>query len=454
MIMYEDIAIVSDGQAVVHMKGAGTSKGSDISPSKVVVNSKDKVANIASWGSSNDLPQKILKSVRKNGAATSGLSVMSDAHYGGGFVLFKEKFEDNSKGEKKRKLEQVSLSEHPEIKAFFRRNKMKRFFRETIDDLEYFAIGFPEYILSNDYNEITEVHRQKAAHCRFEQMDKDGYIKSVWVSGKWADGVDLESEYATEIKVIDSYWPADKVKEYCKENKIRKFVRPLFYTMLDESYYPVASWHSAYYSKWIDVANSIPEFKKALFENQVNIKYHIEVDDEYFKRKYQNSEKNWEDFSVEDQEKARRSLVEFIDQNLRGSKNAGTSIWSMIYKDHQGKPFPGIKITAIDDKLKDGAFLPDGTAANSEVLFAISVDPTLIGAGIPGGVSAGSGSDKRIAWTILSARCKPKRETTLECFEFIQEYNGWDDSLEGAFQDTILTTLDKNPTGSKKSVNI
>ncbi|WP_431166331.1 hypothetical protein [Tenacibaculum halocynthiae] len=453
MQSFGHIGIVGNGQAVVSMNSS--TKTTTAEPTKVMVHTENKSQGIAAWGSDNDFPQKLLKEVRKNGAATSGLSLVCDALYGSGFILYKEDFEADKDGESKRKLIQQSLRQYPEINTFFKNSQMKRFFKESIADLTYLAISFPEYILSNDGNTITRAYRQKSAHCRFELMDeKSGFIKNVWVSTKWADGVDLKSDYAKKIPLIDSYWSAEQVKEYCKKNKIKSFVRPMFYSMLDESYYPVASWHSAYYSKWIHVANSIPEFKKALFENQVNIKYHIEVDEEYFERKYKGGDKEWDDFTLEEKETTRKALVEFIDKYLRGTENAGKSIWSMIYKDNQGKPFSGIKITAIDDKLKDGAFLPDGTAANSEVLFAISVDPTLIGAGIPGGMGAGGGSDKREAWTILCARSKPKRETVLESFEFIQQYNGWSDEVLGGFEDTVLTTLDKNPTGSQKTANL
>ena len=116
----------------------------------------------------------------------------------------------------------------------------------------------------------------------------------------------------------------------------------------------------------------------------------------------------------------------------------------------EGKEYSAVTITAIDDKLKDGSYLPEAEAANSEVLFALGVDPSLIGAGIPGGkLGAGSGSDKREAFTILSALFKTNRETTLEVYDFIAQYNGWDTSIRAAFENTILTTLDANPTGSK-----
>ncbi|WP_232771632.1 hypothetical protein [Tenacibaculum sp. Bg11-29] len=443
MEMYGDIGIIANGTTVVKFN----KKDSANQVTKVSVKTPDAEKNIALWGKKNNFPQQLLAAVKRNCPTTSGLQVVRDAHYGGGFVLMKETFEEDKNNEEKRKLTQVSLRKYPEIYKFFRTNQMPRFYKESITDLEYFAIAFPEYVLSNDKNKIELVRRQKSAHCRFEEMKDDGTIGNVWLSTKWADSVDLSSKYSKDIPLIDSYMPAEKVKEYCKKNKITNFIRPLFYPMLDESYYPIASWHSAYYSKWIDIANSIPEFKKALFKNQSTINKHIEIHDKYFEKKYA---EDWEDYSVEEKDEIRQEFANFLNENLSGNENSQKTVFSMMY-DQDGKQVSGLKITTIDDKLKEGAFLPDGTAATLEIIAALTVDPTLIGLGT---ASLGGGSDKREAWTILTARQKPKRETTLESFQFIQDYNGWDADLIGAFEDTILTSLDKNPTGSKKAVNV
>jgi hypothetical protein len=447
------IGVVGDGKAVLQVKNAVSTKETISKPTEVKLFTEDKVANISGWGTDNKFPQNLLGAVRKNGASTSGLNAVRDNHYGGGFILFKETYEEDKNGDTKRKLTQQSLLQYPAINTFFKNNQLKTFHKEIIADLEYFAIYFPEYVLSNDYNTINEVYRQKTAQCRFELVDeKSGEIKNVWISTKWHKSADLkDGVYAKPIRYINPIWSVEKVKEYCKKNKIDRFVRPVHYPMLDENYYPIATWHSAFYSKWIEVSNSIPEFKKALFENQSTIKYHIEVDNDYFKHKY---EEDWDDFSVDEKEKKRQEFVDFIDTALRGTKNTGKSIWSMIYRDEEGKEIPGLRVTPIDDKLKDGAFLPDGEVANNEILSAISVDGCIISSGTPGSMGAGSGSDKRVAWSILSARSKPKRDYSLATFEFVQQYNGWPEELVGAFEDTQITTLDKNPTGTQKTANV
>lgn len=274
--------------AVSQYKGAGamvTFKNSidkmDGTVTAVKVEVKDKQGSIASWGKANDYPQQVIKEVKKNGAAASSLRFLRKAHYGNGLVLIKE--EVTEEGKKAPKM--VPLSDVQDIAQFFQKSQMNRFWKETITDLEWFSIAFPEYILSENFQTINRVKRQKTAWCRFEMMNEEnGLIEHVYVSEKFGKGgaVDILSQYVEKIPLIDSYWSAEEVKEYCKENKIKKFIRPVFYPLLDEAYYPESEWHAILKSGWLDVANSVPELKKALFKNQMTIKFLIEVDEKYF----------------------------------------------------------------------------------------------------------------------------------------------------------------------------
>lgn len=448
ILSYGDIAITSGKQQALVSFTAKSTANANVST--VLIHTEDKTSGeIASWGKNNDFPQQLMRKIRLNGAALSGLRVSRKAHYGSGFILAQEEHDDKGK----RKILQKCFHEFPAINQFWKRNQMKRFWRETITDLEYLSIAFPEYVLSNDFKTITRIKRQKSADCRFELVDEDsGYIKNVHISTRWADGVSLDSKHVIKVPLIDSYWCADEVKAYCKAHKIYNFIRPIFYPLVDENYYPKSEWHSVVNSGWLDIANSIPKFKKAFLERQLNIKFLIEVSEEYFERKYRD---DWDNFTAERRKEIQDQFVEELDSALRDPEKAGSSIMSVVYKDDDGKQLPGLKVTTVDNKLQDGAYLDDTSAGNQEILTAIGVDPSLIGAGIPGGkLGAGSGSDKREAWFILSALMKTNRETTLEPFEFIQEYNGWDETLIGGFEDTVLTTLDQNPTGTEKAAQL
>lgn len=422
-----------------------TSDRLDTSVTAVKVKVEDKVSEIASWGKNNDYPQKVIEAVRLNGSASSGLRFLRKAHYGNGLILYK----DNVNDQGKKQIQLVPVTENKDINDFFLKSQVRRFSKEIITDLEWWSIAFPEYILSNNFKTINKVTRHRAAWCRFELMNEEnGLIEHVYISEQFGrKSVDLEGDYVEKVPLIDSYWSADQVKEYCKANNIKKFIRPIFYPLLDEAFYPKAEWQSILNSGWLDVANSVPELKKALFNNQMTIKYIIEIDERYFQQIYQ---KQWKEFKPEERINIRQQVIDDINDSLVGNDKAGKTIQSMMLEDKDGKQFSAVKITPLDDKLKDGSYLPEAEAANSEVLFALGVDPSLIGAGIPGGkLGAGSGSDKREAFTILSALKKHDRETTIEIFEFIQQYNNWDPSIKFGFENTILTTLDANPTGTQ-----
>jgi hypothetical protein len=438
--------------AVSEYKGIGVSytfKNTNASnveaPTAINIQVKDKKGKIASWGANNDYPQKILKAIKASGSGSSALRFLRKAHYGTGLILMNNAPDDN--GKKSPKL--INILDYPEINKFFKTSQLPRFFKEIIADMEWFSISFPEYILSNNFKTINRVKRHQTAWCRFEIMNpENGLVENIYISEKFGkESVAEDSPYVSKVPLIDSYWSPDEVREYCKANKIYKFVRPVFYPLIDEAYYPQAEWHSVVNNGWLDVANSIPEYKKNIFLNQVSIKYLIEVDERYFENIYST---DWKDYTVEERKKIREDLIDGINESLVGNTNAAKSIQSMMFMDDKNAQVSALKITSVDDKLKDGIYLPEAEAANSEILFAIGVDPSLIGAGIPGGkLGAGSGSDKNAAFNILQSLKKTDRESTLEIFDFIAGYNAWDETITANFENTVLTTLDKNPTGTQ-----
>lgn len=401
---------------------------------------------IAFWGEDNQYPKHFLKALRKNGVAGSGLRVLKSTHYGQGFSLYTEEIKE---GVYSKKL--VDIKEHSEIAEFFRKNKMHRLWVDKIQNLETFNLGMPEFILSNDYSKIVSVKILPTPKTRYSTINEsNGLIEYVYFCHNWTSSTDLDSEYVHKIPVIDSYWDAEQIKEYCKKKKIHKFVMPCFYPMMDEVYYPEVDWHSVYHNGWMDVANSIPEYKKHLFENQLNIKFMVYISEEYFIRYYRGE---WSDYTVEKKNEIRKQLTNAIDEHLSGNKSAGKSIQSTVFKGSDGEWIKGIEVVPINDVLKDGSFLPEATAANSEISFAQGIDPTIMGAGIPGGKqTSGGGSDKREAFTILTALFKTKREITLDTWRLLRDYNGWSPELEGGFTNIILTTLADNSSGAEITV--
>lgn len=402
---------------------------------------------VSAWGEDNLYPQNFLKKFEKVDAAIGGYEVLTTAHFGNGFKIYEEKQSDAGID-----LVERSINSYPDIKTFFRRVKWQQTTAAVISDFEMWRLAFVEYLLAPDKNSIISIKRYPASWCRFSVPDeKKGYVSKVIINSDWEN---YDQNYNVEIDLIppDVVADAEEIKEYAKSKKLKSFIIPITSVKLDEKLYPRVGWHSSFNNGWADTVLSVPAFKKWMFINQLHFKYVVYVSDEFMSRKYGRSQ--WEDFSPEEKEKHRVELVNLIDEHMSGNEASGRSLISPYFRDTNGNLMKGIEIVPVDDKIKDGNFLPDAAAGNSQILFAMGVDPSLIGAGIPGGKNlSGSGSDKREAYTILCAKIPFKRMHILEIFNFIRDYNGWDENLVGNFPNLNLTTLDKNPNGQEEVVN-
>ncbi|MEO8532853.1 MAG: hypothetical protein ABI441_03850 [Flavobacterium sp.] len=432
------------GQASVALTGLGSSKIPQAI--KVVIDpaNQEITGEVVQWGSNNLYPQDFYdKKFLKNGAAVGGINTLSSTTYGNGFALYK-KVKNGSKIE----LEEQLLESYPEIELFVEENNLDKYWAAKIKDLSIFEIAFSEWLISANGEMLTRVNRLKAAHCRFQKMDESGRIQNVFINTDWSNA---KKEYTVPITYFDKdKMTATEIKEECKKRKIFNFCTTSSYAFVTENYYPKAGWHAVDRNGWMEVANSVPEFKKYFFENQIHMKFIVYVSDFYFESFYKDE---WEDFDADKRQKMREELAAAIDEHLSGNKAGGRSLVSPIFDDN-GKYIKGIEVTPIDDKLKDGSYLPDASAANSETLFAIGVNPAIIGAGTPGGSNlGGSGSNIREAYTVLSATLVPKRIYVADDWQFLKSFNGWEKSLIGQFSSVNLTTLDKNPSGQENIIH-
>ncbi|MBG0515311.1 hypothetical protein I4P13_16215 [Elizabethkingia meningoseptica] len=396
------------------------------------------------WGDDNLYPQRLMRKVNDSGTAQGGLEVLKSAHYGIGFRLYEGVETDTGVNFRER-----LLSSYPDIQTFFDTVGFDIFLSEIISDYEDFRLAFPEFLLSPNGQEIISVQRLQAANCRFAIPNKSGIIEKVFYNSDWEN---YNKEFTEQIFCFDSKFSIAEIKEYCKQNGITRFTIPVIDALTIEKVYPSVNWHSSFTNGWLDVALSVPELKKAMFEQQFHIKYLIHVADDYFAHKY--GQQIWMGFSAEEQEKIRIDFVDAVDDHITGNKAGGRSLISPFFRDQSGKEIKGIQIEPLPEPNGNGEFLLDATAANTEILFPMGVDPCLLGAGIPGGKNlSGSGSDKREAYTILCSRLPIKQIRTLYIFIIIRIWNEWPANLVGKLPNYNLTTLDKNPNGVEVITN-
>ena len=437
--------IINSGMgAVVRFGAAGKDKTPAHSQPKLLPSSSDS-EEWCNWGDDNLYPKRLMEKVEKVGAAVGGLEVLTSAHLGTGLKIF-ELVETEQDAVFREKIP----SSVPEIMDFFDRTQFEMVISDIIYDYEAFGLAFPEYLLNPNGNEIISVKRHKAADCRFEKP-KNGIIRNVIINTAWGEG-EFDKKNSVVVPCFSQELSMEEIKEECQKRNIRKFIVPLVNTISIEKVYPSVGWHSSFKSGWLDIVLSIPEFKKYMYEQQFNFKYVIHIADDYFVHRYGVEE--WTKFDNDAKENLRIELINKIDENMSGNKAGGKSLVSPFFRDNTGAMIKGIQIEEVKQTLASGEFLPDSYAGNTEVLFAMGVDPALLGAGAPGGKNlSGSGSDKREAWTILCARLPRKHIRTLMVFRLIQKWNGWNPDYVAKFPNINLTTLDKNPNGQTKVVN-
>lgn len=435
-----DAAYLSDHEAVViFAKGSTTGPVLDkISKPASAIQQTEGSDEIAFWGDDNLFPYTVLEECSKNTIVGSTLDIKARALYSGGLLYGKLEYKENG--------EEIFMPDmkNKEINDWLKRTNIKRYLMEAASDFYWFYNVFPELILSNDRSKITGIFVQEATFCRWGLQDKSGIVKKMYLNANWNNGGTTAD--AKKINVIDPYY--DPVTALKERTDGFNYIYPISFPTPGKTYYQLAHWNSLRTSGWLDVANLIPEFKKSLMKNQITVKYHIKVADWWWSWKFP----QWSALSKEEKIKLQETELQIFNDFLTGSKNAGKSIMTSFKSDPiSGKEYAGWEILAVDDKIKDGIYVEDSQEASSHLLYALSVDPSIVGNGPGKAMGAGSGSDKRVAFNMYISMIRAHQDILLEPLDFIRDFNGWDENIVWRFRNSLVTTLDKGKETQQQS---
>lgn len=421
----DDVAYSGRSRATYKLNAGGTGEKPKAFPTVPVQLSPDSTQSIvASWGPDNLRPQKILKALEGLPQAKEILNWKARSLYSGGIVYGIEDAEGNFKRIK-----------DPAVEQFFRDTNIKRYLIEACVDYYWFGNPFHELII-NGGRQCSSIVVQDAMFCRLGiQNPKTGTIDKAYINANWDNNATISAKDG--IPVIDPYYGRfDRVKV----GKEYKYIYVANFPSPGKVYYQSMAWHDLVESGWLDVAKAIPAFKKALFKNQMTIKYHIEIAVWYWEWKY---EGQWTKFTPAEKRTAIKETLEEIDVVLAGEGNAGKSIhsWKKIGED--GKEISAVTIHPLDDKLKSGIYIEDSQEAFSNIMFSMGTDPTLVGNAPGKNQGAGSGSDKRVAFNIYMLTCKADQDIILEPLEYVRDLNGWNPEIKFMFNNYYIATLDQ-----------
>lgn len=453
------VSYISSVNATVFF--AGSPSGAKESSASPLVKKMQTALDVFPWGDDNRFPQNVVDQIAEGSPMQSSLNIKAKSLWGGGVVWGKM-----VKGQ----FEKAEMGVYPEVDDFFLENDIPRFYAELNQDYVYFANCFPELIYSKNFKKIARLIHQESCDCRFKQMDDKGNINIVYLSKMWGVSEDqiakfgkakdlkgrlesysseaspekVDDKFVKQRYALDPYFPMEGLATYA-EKKQTSVILPVNYPSPNKTYYQLAHWDAVRRSGWIEIATQIPNMLKTMYQNAFNIKYHIEIPENYLQKKLSSSGKKWSDMTPQEKLKEKELLLESMDKFLSGTDNAHKSLITYFSTDVEGKEFERIKITPIEHKSNiDKDLLASGTA-NSELLFALEMNPNMIGAGKPGGVYSSNqgGSNIREAKTAHDMLLNLDRHMTLAPLRVIARYNGWPKELIFRHEDIEMTTLDK-----------
>ena len=432
---------------------------------------------VAPWGEDNRFPQNIENLMAYCGIGRSALEWKAKMLYGGGIIPGQlTGIDPNTQEDIFTPLDRVK---HKHVYDFISTQQFFRFMIEYLQDWVWFANCFPEIILSKDCKTITGLVHQESCDARLKQMDESGSINKVYLSKLWGASKDQHAkfdpnkkmkglmdnpselsdsykEFISELPCIDMYNATESLKKIAESLKskagLKSAILPVNWPSPNKTYYQVATWDGARLGGWIEIACKIPSMLKTLYEKAFQIKYHIEVPETYFERKY--GFEIWHAKTGVEQEAEKMTLLEKMNDFLSGDENAFASFVSFFEIDsHDHKEYARIKITPIEDKSRIDKELLTSSAADIQTLIAMNVHPTLFGAGTIGtGSQRSGGSDIREAFLVYNASLVLERRVLLQPLYLVRDYNNWGSDIEFRIRDTVLTTLDTG-AGTKKVVS-
>jgi hypothetical protein len=444
--------IVEEGYAILPgAKGKGAlviGKGlvkPDVAKDKPAVPYDQTGLPFSIWGDDNLFPQNVLTDLGKSHVASKAIEKRQTIHFGRGIIAYRNMKDATG-------VMNQEVVNDQEIMDFFEINTINFQWPKLILGLETLYNAWIEVILNKGRDRINRFYVKDSAYCRMAKMDPvTRKIPYLYYSAQWEMAPDAESEVVEKIPM----WDPSKLDPVTGVYPDGKFAIQLTYQTLNTTFYSLAPWNAVRVNKWMDIAAKVPALKYAIMKNQMTIKYHVQIPDFYFDNKYPSP-----DYTKEQRTKGIQETLDELNDFLSDVENSGKSFVSMLTWDKIEKKLKdGWKIEVIDNKLVDGAYLPDTQAANSEILFGMGVDPCLIGSsGVPGGggkLGAGSGSDKREAYWMLNADMGISRQSSLWPLYFVKRFNKWDPAIQFDYV-TVDTsqTQDQHPTKTEKRIDI
>lgn len=408
---------------------------STVQPTRVFNNNNGEYAGqYIPWGENNLYPQELIATIEKNDILPAVLDFKTRALTSGG-MQYGHIYHENGKDH----FEPLQL---PEIDDFLDDIEVDNYLSEATHDYYQHANFFPEVIL-NVGRKAVGLHCNDAAFTRLGTIVKTGSrkgtIDKVYISADWEHTIDAKN--AEVVTAVDPYF---RVADQIRQGNKYKYVIPSRAFSSGRLDYNRGLVDTLIASKWLDVDCSIPIWIDKIMNKQLAIQYHIEVDENYWRDRW----KDWDTFDENKKSTIKREIYAKFIKFFGGLDSSGNVLFTEFKREHK-EEFSRWKVTMLDTKAWDKGYIEQSTQSSAHIVTSQGVDSSLIPL-IPGkGFTAGSGSDKRVAFNQHVLLCQPHQRKILRPFDYIADLNGWNQKYgrDGArlkfwFKNTFIATLD------------
>lgn len=397
---------------------------------------------VAMWGKDNKFPQMAADIIGGTSVLNTGLKFLRSLTLGQGIYACEVSGYDE-KGN-----EQLSPINDKAVQDFVSSRMVRRYLEKASRDYFKYGTAFAQ-LLPNEKGKIINVQAVNALYTRLTLPDKYGSCEAV-ITGDWPLSAPLRSN---EYEVFPCLSDTDPEGEFARRD-LKGIKSSLIYAVRDswsnDELYSEPVWLPAYYLGWVEIAHLVPTFLKRAYENQTTWKWHVQIPYSYWDKKFP-----MEKYSAEERRRKIQGFMNEVERNLCGVENAEKPLFThYAVNEANGRIEEEWKITALDNKYKGGDNLVTSAAANSEILFALMVNPNVFGAGMPGGTYAGNqgGSNIREAFLVNIANAWIDRQCLLDPIELIMQQMFGEKNIELRFRNTVLTTLDSG-AGTTKTLS-
>ena len=403
----------------------------------LTVNKGNNDFKIVTWGKNNNRPAEYESLIRNNEVAPELLRTKRDILIGldPDYIAYKKIFKGGEEI-----FEQVEKPAN--VDDFFAKNNLSKYFLKGAKNVLTNANIFSEAVRKKrGKKEVDTFKCHESRHVRCEEQDDFGAINNYYYCGDWLNA----KKGDVSVSQIAAYNPAIFSN---------KFMVHSFDDLIHDGYYAAPTWEGA--SNWMQISQNVAVYHINNMKNGYNIRFHIEVPKDYFydasseqasaeqRKKYKDAES-----------RAKRELLDKLDQFLGSEKNAGKSIVTNFTTDRaSGKEFGGIRITPINFDMQDERLIKLHDKATQMIIASQGIHPTLANVDTAGKLS--SGSEMRNALNIYTlVKTGVQRHLLWEMPLLCLDINGIGPRQTGIyykFKDFKLTTTDVNATGAVASV--